>query len=123
MSNRDAAQYSPVTLAFIGDSVYELLVRYWLVSKGDRRMKDFNTQAISFVRSESQQSAIEKLKPFLHEDELAIFRRGRNAKNTTARDAASHRVATGFEALLGYLYLTGKDDRIAELFNMIVTEI
>ena len=115
LSEREAAQYSPVTLAYIGDGVYELIVRLRLIQNGDRRIEDFHKSAVEFVRSEAQQSAVEKLIPQLTPDELAIVKRGKNAKNTTSRDAVSHRAATGFEALIGYLYLTGEIDRITEL--------
>ena len=123
ISGHDAAQYSPVTLAYIGDSVYELMVRSRLILEGDRRIEDFHKRTVGFVRSEAQKAAIEKLIPVLHEDEMAIVRRGRNAKNTVSRNAASHRIATGFEALLGYLYLTGRFDRINELFEKIISDI
>ena len=102
-------------LAFLGDAVYELLVRTGLVLEGNRPVRDLHDQKVSFVRAEKQALLAALLQPELTAEERAVMKRGRNAHSHTAAKSASvedYRHATGFEALLGYLWLTGQQERI-----------
>lgn len=115
-------QLSPLNLAFVGDCVYEMLVRETLVCNANRPVNDLHRESVKFVSAKAQTQAYEKIKDFLTEDETAQFKRGRNAKvghlPKSATDAEYH-TATGVEALFGYLYLSGQLDRIKELFKII----
>lgn len=118
----DPKSYSPLTLAFLGDTVYDLLVREKLLCQGNCGVKQLHSAAVDRVRCSSQAKAVDKIESILTEEEEAVFRRGRNAhpghtpKNA---DAGDYHRATGLEALFGYLYLCGNMDRIRELFNII----
>ena len=112
-------EYSAVVLAYIGDAVFELLVRTPLVAAGNRRVKDIHHDTVELVRAQSQARAMRLLYDQLSEQERDIVRRGRNAKSIAPRhaDPADYQMSTGFEALLGYLYLKGDDQRLLELVN------
>ncbi|HJD38799.1 MAG TPA: ribonuclease III [Candidatus Blautia stercoripullorum] len=117
----DIRTYSPLTLAYIGDAVYELVIRTLLVEKGNTQVNKLNQRANRLVKASAQSEMIEKLKTCLTEEEMSIFRRGRNAKSyTMAKNAtmSDYRRATGFEALMGYLYLTEQWGRILELVKL-----
>lgn len=111
---------SPLALAFVGDGVYDLFVREKLVCEANRPVKKLNEKKVAIVRCSSQAKLVEKLMPILTEEELDVLKRGRNAhtqhipKNATSADYHS---ATALEALLGYLYLAGRIDRIRELLK------
>ena len=111
---------SPLALAFVGDGVYDLFVRERLVCEANRPVKKLNEEKVSIVRCSSQAKLVEKLMPILTEEELDVLKRGRNAhtqhipKNATSADYHS---ATALEALLGYLYLAGRIERIRELLK------
>ena len=112
---------STAALAYLGDSVIELCVRRHLVSLGFSSSKHLNSAALEFVRATAQAEAMEKLFPHLSEEEEAIYRRGRNIGHTNTPKSASvgeYRMATGLEALFGYLQLEGKQERIDELFRI-----
>ena len=115
-------QLSPLNLAFVGDCVYEILVRETLVCDADRPVNDLHRESVKYVSAKAQTEAFAKIKDFLTEDETAQFKRGRNAKvghsPKSATDAEYH-TATGVEALFGYLYLNGEAERIKELFKII----
>ena len=113
----DTRGLSPITLAFVGDGVYELMVREYLAALANRPANALHRQAVSMVRAEAQSAAMEKLTPLLTENELAVYKRGRNAH--TARNSDDYHRATGLEALFGYLYLSDKTDRLRELFSVI----
>ncbi|MBQ9827526.1 MAG: ribonuclease III [Lachnospiraceae bacterium] len=118
LKERDARSFSPLTLAYIGDAVYELIVRSYLVSEHDISPHDFQVESAKLVNAVTQADMVKSLMPYLTEEEEQILRRGRNAKsNSTAKNAPviDYRYATGFEALIGYLYLTGEDGRIRTL--------
>lgn len=116
----DPKLLSPLALAFVGDGVYDLFVRERLVCKANRPVKKLNEEKVSIVRCSSQAKLVEKLMPILTEEELDVLKRGRNAhtqhipKNATSADYHS---ATALEALLGYLYLAGRIERIRELLK------
>ena len=115
-------QLSPLNLAFVGDCVYEMLVRETLVCNANRPVNDLHKESVKYVSAAAQTEAYEKIKEVLTEEETAQFKRGRNAKTghspKSATDAQYH-TATGVEALFGYLYLSGRIDRIRELFDLI----
>ena len=114
----DTRALSPITLAFVGDGVYELMVREFLAAEANRPANALHRQAVSMVRAEAQAAAVEKISPMLTEAELAVFKRGRNAH--TARNSDDYHRATGLESLFGYLYLNGEIDRLRELFSVII---
>ena len=111
---------SPLNLAFVGDGVYDLMVRERLVCLANRPNKELHQLAVQQVRAEAQAAALDKIMPILSEEEAAVFRRGRNAH--TSRSGGAYHKATGLEALFGYLYLSGRIDRVRELFSMITQE-
>lgn len=113
---------NPISLAYIGDAVYEILVREHLALEGDKPPEQLHRLAVSFVSANAQAAAIQKIAPILTEEETAAFKRGRNAKVSHIPKGASvahYHNATGFEALYGYLYLTGQTQRMRELFKII----
>jgi Uncharacterized protein conserved in bacteria len=125
LSRHEAKQKSPVELAFIGDAVYELLVREHISLTHDAPAAVLHKMAISYVRAEAQHSALEKINGLLTEEEAEMTRRGRNANKVTSSknaDPADYRAATGLETLFGYLYITGRNDRIRELFSLIISD-
>ncbi len=114
----DLANYSPLTLAYIGDCVYELIIRTRLVYRGNAPVDKLNRKASNLAKAATQSAMIEAIMEQLTDEEQSVYRRGRNAhsytraKNATAGD---YRRATGFEALIGYLYLEQRFDRIMEI--------
>lgn len=125
LEDTDIRTYSPLTLAYIGDAIYELVIRTILVKKGNTQVNKLHQRASKLVKASAQSEIIEKLKPYLTEEEMRIFKRGRNAKSFTMAKNASmsdYRRATGFEALMGHLYLTEQWDRMLELIKIGITE-
>ncbi|MEE3332671.1 MAG: ribonuclease III domain-containing protein [Ruminococcus sp.] len=122
-TNSDMKQYSPNTLAFIGDTVYELFVRESLVTEANRPVNELNKRKVSLVNCEAQAEAVRRITPSLTDEELSVYKRGRNAftKNTPKNSSvADYHSATGLEALFGYLYLSGRVDRLRELFEIVI---
>ncbi len=120
MPAREARQLSPLTLAYMGDTVYDLYVRRLIISQGDRPANALHKAAIAYVKAAAQSAAYERVLPLLTEDEAAVARRGRNAHAGTVpknADPADYARATAFEAVIGYLYLTGESERIASLMD------
>lgn len=118
----DAKDLSPLTLAFVGDGVYDLIVREELVCSANRPVGELNKLKVEKVRCQSQAQLIKAIEPFLTEEETDVYKRGRNAHTShTPKNAsiADYHSATGFEALLGYLYLSDRIERIRELLNLI----
>lgn len=116
----DIRTYSPLVLAYIGDAVYELLIRTRVISRGSMRVSKMHKKSASLVKAETQANLIKILSEELTEEELAVYKRGRNAKSvTTAKHATmiDYRMATGFEALVGYLYLTDQTERLLALVH------
>nr|WP_317361245.1 ribonuclease III domain-containing protein [uncultured Blautia sp.] len=123
---QDIRTYSPLTLAYIGDAIYELVIRTILVEKGNTQVNKLHKRASRLVKASAQSAMIEKLKPYLTEEEMGVFKRGRNAKAATmAKNAtmSDYRRATGFEALMGYLYLTEQWERMLELMKTGIREV
>lgn len=111
-------QYSALALAYIGDGVYDLIIRTIVIDLGNGKVRDFHRITSSVVKAESQARLMKVILDQLEEKELAIYRHGRNAKSATSAKNASivdYRVATGFEALIGYLYLSHRMERALEL--------
>ena len=111
--------YSTASLAYLGDCVLELCVRQYLVRSGLSSSASLNKKALEFVRASAQAEAMKRLTPHLTEEEVAVFRRGRNIGHTNTPKSATvaeYRAATGMEALFGWLHLAGRQERIDELF-------
>lgn len=115
------SQLSPLTLAFVGDAVFDLFVRERLVCLANRPVNRLHSLAVSLVKASSQARAAKKLSEILSEKELSVLKRGRNAHtNHKAKNASEsdYHYATGLEALFGFLYLSGESDRLRELFEL-----
>lgn len=118
----NAKQLSPLNLAFIGDCIYEIMVRESLVAEANRPVSDLHRESVKYVSAKAQTNAYEKIKDMLTQEETAVFKRGRNAKTGHLPKSASeseYHCATGLEALFGYLYITEQTQRIKELFSKI----
>mgnify|MGYP003302280263 CR=1 FL=1 len=116
-----ARMYSPLTLAFLGDSVYSLLVRNMLSMQENKPTGKLHKESVKYVNAAFQAQMIKELLPALSENEVAVFKRGRNAHSGHApknQAAGDYRYATGLEALYGYLYLCGESNRIKEIFEI-----
>lgn len=125
LKEQDARQYSPLTLAYIGDAVYEMIVRTILVERGNAPVNVLHKHASKLVKAEAQADSYHRIKEMLTEEEMSVFRRGRNAKSyTSAKNATigDYRVATGFEALFGFWYLTGQTERMLTVAKAGMTE-
>jgi ribonuclease-3 family protein len=123
LTEREANSYSPLTLAFLGDSVYDTLVREYLLRKANMPVAKLHSAKIRLVCAEFQSKAYDLVAEQLSEHELAVLKRGRNATGNTVpkhADAAEYRRATALECLIGFLYLTGGNERISELFELII---
>lgn len=121
LEEQDIRTYSPLTLAYIGDAIFELVVRTVLVERKNMQPEKLHKAATKIVKAETQSLLVEALKEELTEEELAVFKRGRNAKAVTrAKNAtmSDYRRATGFEALMGYLYLKGDLERMIRLISL-----
>lgn len=115
---QDVRAYSPLTLAYIGDAIYDLIIRTAVVERANRPANDLHRITVRYVSAGAQAKIVQALMERLTEDEQAVYRRGRNAKpHTMAKNAstADYLKATGFEAVLGYLYLTDNMPRVLEL--------
>lgn len=121
LPHRDIRSYSPLALAYIGDAVYDLLIRTEIVAKGNCQVNKYHRQVSEIVKAQAQSQLIQSLLENLTEEERDVYHRGRNANSYTKAKNASmgdyHR-ATGFEALIGYLYLTEQYARITELIRL-----
>ncbi len=120
MDKNKAKNLNPIVLAFVGDAVYSLFVRERLTFTSDSKTGELNAKATAEVNAVAQAEFLKNIMPLLDEDELSIFKRARNAKKPTKAKHASvaeYNIATGFEAILGYLYLIGQNDRLNFLLN------
>lgn len=125
LSEGEIHNLSALGLAHIGDAVYELMVRSWLVMSGRATAKGLHKAAVGFVSAPAQTKAAARLMPMLTEEELTVFRRGRNTRvNSVPRNASldEYHTATAMETLFGYLYVKGQNERLNELFDIIVKE-
>lgn len=122
LSKAQAAQYSPLTLAFLGDAVYSLFTRTKLVLTANRPARKLHRDSLEFVSACAQSAALKNILPLLTEEEEAVFRRGRNAHpahQPKNQSEADYRNATGLETLFGYLYLMGEEARLTYIFERI----
>lgn len=122
----DYTQISAGALAYLGDSVLEALIRERLVLKGYEKSAKLNKEALNYVTAVNQAKAYTNIEAHLNENEAQIFRRGKNSSHLNAPKSASlleYKIATGFEAIFGYLRLVKNEERINELFNLAYPEI
>jgi ribonuclease-3 family protein len=122
LSASDIRMYNPLVLAYVGDSVYDTFIRTMLVSNGSIQVNKLHKRSIKFVSAKAQAEIVEQISHILTEDEQDIVRRGRNTKSNSVpknADMNDYRYATGFEALIGYLYLIGNTKRLMELFEIV----
>lgn len=118
IEKKDIRSYSPLTLAYIGDGIYDLIIRSMVVGEGNTHVNDLHRYTSQIVKAHAQSEMVGELLPELTEEELTIYKRGRNAKSATMAKNATvgdYRRATGFEALMGYLYLENQMERMMEL--------
>jgi len=121
LPDTDIKSYSPLTLAFIGDGIYDLIIRTMIVEQGNAPVNTLHKKVSNLVKASAQMELFHRIEEKLTEEELAVYKRGRNAKSfSTAKNAtmADYRTATGLEALIGYLYLDNQFSRILELIIM-----
>ena len=122
----DLRNYSPLTLAFLGDCVFDLIIRTVIVERGNRAPESLHKKKSAVVKAGTQARMAEAILESLSEEELSVYKRGRNAKSYSVAKNASvsdYRRATGFEALLGYLYLQDKEDRVIELVKFALNQL
>lgn len=121
LEDPDIRSYSPLALAYIGDGIYELYIRTILIKQGNCQASKLHKRASRLVKAAAQSEMMNVLEPLLTEEEEAVYKRGRNAKSyTTAKNATTgeYRRATGFEAVMGYLYLTRQYHRMIDLIKI-----
>ena len=114
----DVREYSPLTLAYIGDSIYDLIIKSLVVNEGNRPVKELHRQTSRYVKASAQSQMMRVLQDKLTEEEHGVYKRGRNAKSVSParnQSVTDYRRATGFEALMGYLYLRKEWTRMLEL--------
>lgn len=117
----DAQSYSPLVLAYIGDAVYEVMIRTKVINRGSMQVNKMHKHSSELVKAGAQATLFKAIEEELTEEEHSVYRRGRNAKSfTMAKNATmiDYRMATGLEALVGWLFLTERFDRLAELVSM-----
>lgn len=122
----DLRTYSPLALAYIGDAVFDLVIRTIVVERGNKSANNLHKKTVAYVNARVQARMIDALESELTQEELAVYHRGRNAKSyTTAKNASviEYRKATGLEALCGYLYLDGQQDRLLYLIREAIAKV
>ena len=124
-TEKEARLLNPLQLALVGDGVYELFIRNYILSENiELTAHKIHVKAIGYVKAKSQEVIMHEIEDKLTEDESYIYKRGRNAKSATVpknADVRDYRMATGFEALVGYLYLTGNTERLEFIFNSAIS--
>ncbi len=118
-------ELSPLIWAYVGDGVYELFIRTFLVFNKRRKVHEIHDEAVKYVNSSAQSAIVHAIEPFLDEEEKFIVIKGRNTKSNLPRssNAVEYRYSTGLEALIGHLYLEGKLDRLKEIFHIILNNL
>lgn len=117
---------NPLVLAYIGDAVYEVFVRQYLLSLPNHRPHELQKRSTRYVSAKAQSTALESWFPILSEEELGMLKRGRNAKSGSTpknADIVDYRRSTGFECLLGYLYLSDRQERMTELMELAIASL
>jgi ribonuclease-3 family protein len=125
LPDTDIKSYSGLTLAYIGDAIYELVIRTFVVEQGNAPVNKLHKQVVKLVQATAQARLYHTIQDMLTEDERAIYKRGRNSKSFTSAknaDIVEYRTATGLEALFGYLYLTNQTARLLELIYPVLIE-
>lgn len=126
LTEREANLYSPLTLAFLGDSIYDTLVREKLLKQANMPVSKLHSMKVKLVCAEYQSKAYDIVSDIIDEKELSILKRGRNATGNTIpkhADAVEYRKATALECLFGYLSITGRNKRVKELFEIIMNTV
>lgn len=126
LGEQDVKTYSPLVLAYVGDCIYEIVIRTILVKRRNCQVQKLHKEATWFVKAATQAALMDFLEPRLTEEEQDVFRRGRNAKSHTVPKNANvgdYHKATGFEAVIGYLYLNNQMSRIMDLLYIALKEI
>jgi ribonuclease-3 family protein len=124
-SESEINNMAPLVLAYIGDAVYEVFIRTLLISEGNIPVHKLHKRSIEYVRAKAQSDIIHRIMEKLNPDELNVVRRGRNAKSGTIpknADVGEYKYATGFESLIGYLYLRRDNHRLMEVLKMAISE-
>ena len=117
----DAKSYSPLVLAYIGDCVFDLVIKSMVISAGNKQVHKLHEETSQYVQASAQSKMMRAMQPCLTEEEHAVYRRGRNAKSVSPaknQSITDYRRATGFEALIGYLYLRKEYERLMELVKI-----
>ena len=126
LPDTDIKSYSGLTLAYIGDAIYELVIRTYIVEQGNAPVNKLHKQVVKLVKASAQAELYHNIKDKLTEEEEAMYKRGRNAKSFTSAkntDIVEYRTSTGLEALIGYLYLTGQISRMLELIQPVLPDL
>lgn len=121
MEETDINNYSPLTLAYIGDSVYDLVIKTLVVSRANKQVKKLHSETSKMVQASAQSEMMRAIQDVLTEEEHAVYKRGRNAKSVSPaknQSLTDYRRATGFEALMGWLYMNGEDKRMIDLIKI-----
>ena len=121
LNETDVRSYSPLVLAYIGDCVYDLIIKSMVISDGNKQVHTLHEQTSRYVQASAQSKMMRAMQPCLTEEEHAVYRRGRNAKSVSPaknQSITDYRRATGFEALLGFLYLRKEYERLMELVKI-----
>jgi len=119
MEEKAVNECSPVALAYVGDAVFELMARLYILQGAKKKIRDMHQETVKIVQAVSQAEFLQRIQPLLTEKELDVVRRGRNTKNLPPKSASviEYKLSTGLETLLGYLYLRGDEERLKELFS------
>ena len=121
MQEVDVREYSPLTLAYIGDSIYDVVIKSLVVNKGNKQVQKMHKETSSYVQASTQSLMMRTIQEVLTDEERAVYKRGRNAKSVSPaknQSITDYRRATGFEALMGYLYLTKQWKRMIDLIKV-----
>lgn len=124
-SESEINNMAPLVLAYIGDAVYEVFIRTLLISEGNIPVHKLHKRSIEYVKAKAQSDIVHRIMEKLNPDELDVVRRGRNAKSGTIpknADVGEYKYATGFESLIGYLYLRKDNKRLMEVLKMAISE-
>lgn len=124
LTEEDIKMMGPLQLAYVGDACYELMVRTYLLNK-NLSVNNLHRETIKYVKAAAQASIVHNLEDVLTEKEKAVIKKGRNTKtnsNPKNADLIDYKYSTGFEAMFGYLYLTNQDERLREIFNLIIED-
>jgi len=122
-SSNEARQLNPLVLAYIGDAVYEVFVRTYCIDiNRDMLVHKLHLKVVSFVKARAQSEFMKEIEGLLTEEEMAIFKRGRNTKSSVPKnaDVQEYRLATGFEAVIGYLYITEQSERLNYILEQVI---